>query len=129
MCLKINDTLTAKRKKQTTGFRYLYKLVTKSIVYNGDNWLKTPYQNTKIKPGWFLADKVHIRSGGDGKFVDNSIHVFNSLAEAEDRKVMSFDRIMKVKCYNKDFVACNNTDSAYKKIFIPKSEYDKCLRK
>ena len=114
MCLKVINRKIPKNKK------YIYKRV---YIYN--NKVKTIWQDTIVKPGWFRSKKSKKDNLLYNIIYGGVIHAYTNLKKAKNIK--SFNEFI-IKCigYPKDFIANGeNQEIAYTKIFVPKSEIDR----
>ncbi len=128
MCLYVtSEKLKRLRSKVVDGKITCYKLVE---IAN-DKKLQTPYRKTIVKPGYLKAegnlDKCKSWTGL--QIYGGAIHVYTN---AKQMRGLCYDGrvVMKVMCYAKDLIAEGlHGQAAFTKIFIPKSEYVKAIKK
>ena len=161
MCLTATakETKNLRRRLKRNGFVWMYKIVRRIWDFDKEKYvLKTPYMNKEIKTGWFVSNRKeekvdfasppvetsplngdiydfeYVKANKKRKIVDidKGIHIFTN-EKAAKIQAMSSSKIIKVKCYEKDFVAAGTFDldgdsAVFMKVFVPKDEYDNALK-
>lgn len=144
MCLLYDKVSTEKfwktKSRKNKSFFWAWKNVG---IY--ENEVCSPAMDIEIKPGWFISDRVKQKPLED--MCDTSYSIYRGIHVYVDTGILGqwdFEEDsyrIKVKCYKKDFVASSTifrNDSKWKiwggeavfmKIFIPKSEIDRILKK
>lgn len=108
----------------------------------------SPAKNTKIKPGWFISNRKNQLPFEDvkdrstwGYEINRGIHVYSDTAVFGQLEIDPDWYMVRVKCFKKDFVAASVSskinfrwkhyggEAVFMKIFIPKSEIDRVLKK
>lgn len=132
MCLEIKSIDPNKlNKKFKNGKVILYKAVKINRPWKNP-YLTTPFQDVKIKAGFFRAKypcpqkymkfRTAITSG--------AIHVYTNQKYALNMVDTEYSEvIIPVICYQKDFLAVGKySDACFTKIFIRKKDYEKALK-
>lgn len=114
----------SKRKKKK--FVWCYKRVILKYDNSGLLHFVTPYQRTKISPGWFISNSRRKKYSLKNEEIGRGIHVFNSKTERWLNRIY-----LKVKAYIKDLIGVDNHfgELCFKKIHISKTEYNKVLKR
>lgn len=125
MCLNIGD-----RKSQTEiNNKFLLVQNSKKFIYAWkviscqDKCFYSPFRYTEIKKGWYVSNRVNTQIT-PGEYlcdsIDLGIHIYLSRNIARREKCIG-ERVIKVKCFLKDFVAiesCLKEEAVFTKIFI-----------
>lgn len=140
MCLTVNETKTAKAKKRK-GFVLRWKFLSKTST-----GLVSPTYSHHWLPGWNRAKKTRgsdqsstltysiawnwgtgeslVISAPPRRVDGGAIHVWTARPYAEPRYVC-----VRVRCYAHDLVGVGNGgDEAYRKVFLPKAEYERATK-
>lgn len=129
MCLVVKDYEKPIPKKN--GRVTVYKV----LANPSKNRLETPFQLTKVEPGWLKAkSKLHTRCDWSTSYkkeiYGGAIHAYSNLKKAQLVGKRGFTKRIVVECeaFVKDFIANGiNKDVVYKKIFISKRAIKKAL--
>lgn len=126
--------MVPKRTKFVNGKAEFYK-----VVILDDKILTGLYFPYEFKAGWNKPEGIlDIRTEGSSYNTDEyttinggCIHVSTTLKKAKSHAFGegSFARIIKVTCYEKDFIAENNgSEACFKKIWISKAMKDSAIK-
>lgn len=132
MCLPYNHENTENFKKKKVKSIMCYKLLEKRKQKNKFILVSPIYYTKRWLPGECRSNRrsksvsnSEIRYG-----VDKGIHVYLTKRAAENNK-SSWEVLVKVTCYLKDFIACSNSDyneAVFTKVYLSKEEYDKAVK-
>jgi len=121
MCLYIDRKATENFKRNN---RYKKVTVYKDVIFEFGS-IVTRFQVAKVKPGFLISDSSYI-PGLNENINGGVIHAYT-----KNKKRRKHSPIFRMKCwaYASDFIAKGQCeDICFKKIFIPKSEYDKAKK-
>lgn len=132
MCLQIydrtNEAFLQKTKKTKRKYVTRYKIVEKR---DGRGLVSPVYDTFTYKPGYNKSSStaktcVSRKSG----VIEKGIHVCNSLQDAKNHWLMQRTNsiIVKVRCMVEDFIACDNSDSVFKGVYLSEKEYRRALK-
>lgn len=129
MCLFVSSFIP-KRIKFVDSKVTLYKVLQPSYTYKKGlehQILISPYRGFNYKPGWNKPISYH--KSYDRVIRGGAIHVFTDFSYVDYFLSNSYSRVLKVICYEKDFIAeGQDGDAAFKKIWISKDMYESALK-
>lgn len=125
MCLhnSIKEVRKFLKKNQHKDFVWLYK-----VVNSHDNVLGGIYQKYCYKPGINNSNSQRKNICYKHISIHRGIHVANLRRALYIHRYISFFKIIRVKCYIRDFLGTSGTEFVFKRIYIPKTEYKKALK-
>jgi len=136
MCLTYSKEGTRKfREKYKKGkktFAIFYK-----IVYCNSSGIYSGVFHHTWKAGWNYADKTPYKnkSLGDGRAINNGIHVYTTKTEAMETNGNSIsycgDHVLPVKCYMKDLIGKDGgyKEAVFTKVWVDKAELNKIMKR
>lgn len=128
MCLEVTRG-TWHTRQRFKGKKYLE--FYKKVYYCGSQYfggeLISPFYAHIWKPGWNKA------RGEIKKIRTVSIYIHEGVIHVYNRKpkiglAYSRTRILKVRGYEKDFVASGYGESCFKKVYVTKKDYEECRK-
>ena len=93
----------------------------------------TYFQDGQVYIGWNKSDRLSkgIATSEYDWGIDEGVHVCVNIKELKDWLLCCSykPQVAKVKCFKKDFVACDaHGNAVFMKYFLPKTEYDKVVK-
>ena len=126
MCCLRNkkDTLRIKKRLESTKGKWIW--CYKQLRIRGQYWDKAKIIISSIfyhyvwQPGWNETDSK-AKYSTNGNAIHLGIHVYY-------RGYSSYDcRWVKVKCYLEDFIGADGYEAVFRKVYLPKAEYDRVM--
>ena len=119
-CADKKDFIKQSKKKRITKFTFW-----KVVKICNNNYYSTMF-SCLYKPGWNKSDRKHVLNDpfDRGWYIHRGIHVYLTRHKARFNVFCNDCKVIKVICYLKDFVSCNNKDqeAVFMKVFVPKKE-------
>lgn len=142
MCLLTNRKLTARLRRQLKKSEKIVTWKLLRIVRPGDDCNSKPSAVTlrsvsmcfDWKPGWNVSDRTlqhkRLERGNtylDKRLVSHGIHVFldrtDPITDVDAWQV----KAVPVTCYIRDFVAANEEQAVFRKVYLRKADYEAAI--
>ena len=132
LCIDADSIKQATELRKKSGYRVYWKVISKGYQ---EKLMFSILHSHRWKPGWNKSNRemgteVHVNELFEG--MDRGMHVCLTRDEARVwASAQSNDKIVKVKCYNKDCVAFDKRlpTAVYTKVFLARDEYKSAMKR